>query len=613
MGIETAIAFALLGTALISFVLEKVSMDITAITLFATIACISSIGFLEFWPSVTEVFSVFSNDAPLTIASMFILSTSLSKCHVLEQISNYLGKFCHLGYEKFMLVLLCLVALVSAFINNTPVVVVLLPVVISLSRKLDVSSSKMLIPVSYASICGGCCTLVGTSTNILASGIMESSDLFPEMQPMSMFELAKIGIPLMVFALAFLVMFGKRLLPDREALSSIISEIERKEFLTEAIVLSNSALIGKTIEESKIKTIKGTRLLDIVRGNLSVFERNETLKFRKGDKIILSCKPEGIIEAQGLEGLDIFNQPSLGIEHMSSKESVMVEAIVGPSSSLVSKTLQEANFRSRYNLSILAIHRKGKNLNKTINETKFRPSDTLLILGTEDSIEGLRNTEEVILLDQVPLPVKSMRNKSPIVLSVLFGIVTFVSFGILPISTASILGVAILFLTGCIKPNDAYRSIEWNIIILIYGMLTLGVTMQKSGASSMLASVVEKISIQAFTPEFQIIGVLIILYLVTAFLTEVLSNNATIVIMAPIALEIANYLGLGAENARAYVLTACIAASASFVTPIGYQTNTFVYTVGGYRFRDFFKVGIFLNLIYFTGTILLVGTYWNFF
>ncbi len=612
MGIETAIAFVLLVTALISFVLEKVSMDITAITLFAIIACISSGGFLEFWPSITEVFSVFSNDAPLTIASMFILSTSLSKCHVLEQISNYLGKFCHLGYTKFILVLLCLVALVSAFINNTPVVVVLLPVVISLSRKLDVSSSKMLIPVSYASICGGCCTLVGTSTNILASGIMESSDLFPEMQPMSMFELAKIGIPLMVFALAFLVMFGRRLLPDREALSSIISEIERKEFLTEAIVLSNSSLIGKTIEESKIKTIKGTRLLDVVRDNLSVFDRNETLKFKKGDKIILSCKPEGIIEAQGLEGLDIFNQPSLGIEHMSSKESVMVEAIVGPSSSLVSKTLREANFRSRFNLSILAIHRKGKNLNKTINETKFRSSDTLLILGTEASIEGLRKTEEVILLDQAPLPVKSMRNKAPIVLSVLFGIVTFVSFGMLPISTASILGVAILFLTGCIKPNDAYRSIEWNIIILIYGMLTLGVTMQKTGASSMIASVVEKISIQAFTPEFQIIGVLIILYLVTAFLTEVLSNNATIVIMAPIALEIANYLGLGAENARAYVLTACIAASASFVTPIGYQTNTFVYTVGGYRFRDFFKVGIFLNLIYFTGTILLVGTYWNF-
>lgn len=613
MGIESSIAFLLLAATLVSFVLEKVSIDITAITLFAVIASVASLGLFENWPSLVDVFLVFSNEAPLTIASMFVLSASLSKCHILEQFSNYLSKFCRLGYTKFMFVLLCLVALVSAFINNTPVVVVLLPVVISLSKKLGVSSSKMLIPVSYASIFGGCCTLVGTSTNILASGIMGSSISFPDMEPMSMFELAKVGIPLMMISLGFLIIFGRKLLPDREALSSIISEIERKEFITEAIVQSNSSLIGKTLQESKIKKINGTRLLDVVRNSTPIYYGDDSLTFKKGDKVILSCKPEGIIQAQEIEGLDIFDPTGFGIEHMSTNEGVLVEAIVGPSSSLLSKTVREARFRSRFNLSILAIHRKGKNLNKKINQAKLKSGDTLLILGTEESVEDLRKNEEVILLDKPPLPVKSMRSKAPIVLFVLFGIISVASLGVMPVSSVAILGVATLFITGCIKPNDAYRSIEWNILVLIYGMLALGITMQKSGASALLASAVELISVHAFSPEFKLIGVLILLYLVTAFLTEILSNNATIVIMAPIALEIAKQLGLGVDDARAYVVTACIAASASFITPIGYQTNTFVYTVGGYRFLDFFKIGVFLNLIYFVGTITLVGIYWKLF
>jgi di/tricarboxylate transporter len=608
---ESTLAVGLLVATLVSFVLEKVSVDVTALALFGIIIAISGLELSEQWPSLDRVLSVFANEAPLTIAAMFIISAALNRCRLIEQASETLSKFCKYGYTKFTLALLALVAFVSAFINNTPVVVVLLPVVISLSRTLGVSSSKLLIPVSYASIFGGCCTLVGTSTNILASGIMGDSTVYPEMPPMEMFELSTIALPLLGISLGFLVLFGRKLLPDREALSNIISDIDRKEFLTEAVVLEGSPLIGKKIQDSEIDSLSGVRLLDVVRKGQAGPQSITELALQAGDRLVLSCRPQGIIETRELEGVGLLNESRLGIEQISSKTGVMVEGVVGPSSSLISKSLSDASFRTRFNITILALHRRGKNLSTQIDGIRLQPSDTLLLLGTEESIERLRKSEEVILLDQPPLPVNNMKKKAPIVLSVLLGIIVIVTLGILPISVVAIVGVSILLATGCVKPSEAYQSVEWNILILIYGMLALGVTMQSTGVSGMIASLVGQLGMGFIHPSWHAIAVLIVLYLITAILTEVLSNNATIVIMAPIALELANQMGMGVEHARAYVLTTCIAASASFVTPIGYQTNTFVYTVGGYRFRDFMKIGIFFNLIYFIGTILLVSMIWK--
>ena len=605
------LVLGLLVATLASFVLEKVSVDVTALALFGIILAISGLKFSDQWPSLDKVLSVLANEAPLTIAAMFIISAALNRCRLIEQASETLSKFCKYGYTKFTLVLLALVAFVSAFINNTPVVVVLLPVVMSLSRTLGVSSSKLLIPVSYASIFGGCCTLVGTSTNILASGIMSDSTLYPKMPPMEMFELSAIALPLLAISLGLLVLFGRKLLPDREALTNIISEIDRKEFLTEALVLEGSPLIGKKIKDSEIGSLSGVRLLDVVRKGQSGAPSMSELVLQDGDRLVLSCRPQGIIETRELEGVGLLNENRLGIEQVSSKTGVMVEAVVGPSSSLISQSLSDVSFRARFNITILALHRRGKNLSTQIDGIRLQPSDTLLLLGTEESIERLRKSEQVILLDEPPLPVNNMKKKSPIVLSVLLGIIAVATLGILPISVVSIVGVSILLLTGCVKPSEAYQAVEWNILILIYGMLALGVTMESTGVSGMIATLVGKLGMEFIQPAWHAIAVLIVLYLITSFLTEVLSNNATIVIMAPIALELASQLNMDLEHARAYVLTACIAASASFVTPIGYQTNTFVYTVGGYRFRDFMKIGIFFNLIYFVGTILMVSWIWD--
>ena len=251
MDLEIIAVFVLLVLSLTSFALEKVSVDVTAIALLAIILGVAGLRESSSWPSVSEVMMVFASEAPLTIACMFVISAALNRCKIIEKVSEYLSKYCVYGITKFMLILLSLVAIFSAFMNNTPVVVVLLPVVMTLSKSLGVSSSKLLIPVSYASIFGGCCTLIGTSTNILASGIMSSSEMYPEMEAMSMFELSKIGVPLMLVSICFLIIFGRKLLPDREGLSNIISDIKRKDFLTEAVILADSPLIGK-----KLKVLK---------------------------------------------------------------------------------------------------------------------------------------------------------------------------------------------------------------------------------------------------------------------------------------------------------------------------------------------------------------------
>ena len=379
---EIWLALMLLIAAMVSYIWEKVRMEITSISLLVSIMLISALS-LPNWPSFTDIMKVFASEAPVTIIAMFMVSAALTRHRLIEGLSKYLESFTKMGYKPFMLILLLTIAFFSAFVNNTPVVVILLPVAISLSKPLGVSSSKMLIPISYASIFGGCCTLLGTSTNILASGIMSESALYPQMSAMGMFELAKIGLPLLLGGLFFLVIFGQKLLPHREALSSIISSIERKEFLTEAIIPQNSSLLGCRLEESPLSSLTGVRLLDVVRKDRSLAPAMNSLEFQVGDRLILTCKPHGLLHAREEAGIEFFNSLSIEADSVSVDESLMVEGMIRPSSSLIGKRLIDANFRSNYNLAVVAVHRKGKNLQLRLQSLKLRAGDTLLFLGTE--------------------------------------------------------------------------------------------------------------------------------------------------------------------------------------------------------------------------------------
>jgi len=601
---EILFIFGLLIFAIISFIWERISADLTSLTVFGILLFVSMLTKSDALPTLEATLSVFGNSAPLTIAGMFIVSAALERTGAIDLITGYLRKLVKLPFRGFMFVMILGVAGVSAFVNNTPVVIVLMPVILSLSREMGVASSKFLIPLSYASIFGGTCTLLGTSTNLLASGIL----LDAGHAPIGMFELAFVGLPILAFGSVYLVLFGNKLLPHRETLTSILSDEERKEFITEAFVRAGSDLHGKNAREGELLK-HGIRLLEIVRHGIAVPGDPKDQKLQYGDRLVLACRPSGVAEAHSMKGITIQTELAEGLETIATDEGALVEGVVAPNASIAGLTLGEINFRQRFRMVVVAVHRKGTNQRERLSNLRLQAGDTLLMMGSTASIDSLANSDEIIILDRPRVPARSLRIKMPIAIGTTIGIVTMATLNLVPIVSAVCLGVAIIFLSGCMKAKDAYASVEWGILIIIFGMLALGQAMDSTGASLLIAESMTSLVGQIAPAHLQNVIMLALIYLITSTFTEFLSNNAAVALMIPIALGIASTLGV---DPRPFVIASCIAASASFATPIGYQTNTYVYGVGGYRFFDFTKVGLPLNLICFAVTVTVVPIFWDF-
>ena len=601
---EILFIFGLLVFAIVSFIWERISADLTSLTVFGTLLFVSMLTNSDALPSLEATLGVFGNSAPLTIAGMFIVSAALERTGAIDLITGYLRKLVKLPYRGFMFVMILGVAGVSAFVNNTPVVIVLMPVILSLSREMGVASSKLLIPLSYASIFGGTCTLLGTSTNLLASGIL----LDAGHASIGMFELASVGLPILIFGSVYLVLFGNKLLPHRETLTSILSDEERKEFITEAFVRAGSDLHGKTAKEGELLK-HGIRLLEIVRHGIAVPGDPKDHKLQYGDRLVLACRPSGVAEAHSMKGITIQTELAEGLETIATDEGALVEGVVAPNASIAGLTLGEINFRQRFRMVVVAVHRKGTNQRERLSNLRLQAGDTLLMMGSTASIDSLANSDEIIILDRPRVPARSLRVKMPIAISTTIGIVTLATLNLVPIVSAVCLGVAIVLLSGCMKAKDAYASVEWSILIIIFGMLALGQAMDSTGASLLIAESMTGLVGQFAPAHLQNVIMLALIYVITSTFTEFLSNNAAVALMVPIALGIAATLGV---DPRPFVVASCIAASASFATPIGYQTNTYVYGVGGYRFFDFTKVGLPLNLICFAVTVAFVPIFWDF-
>jgi di/tricarboxylate transporter len=407
----------------------------------------------------------------------------------------------------------------------------------------------------------------------------------------------------------YLVIFGNKLLPHRETLTSILSDEERKEFITEAFVKAGSDWHGRTAKESELLRGRGIRLLEIVRHGIAVSGDPKEQILQYGDRLVLACRPSGVAEAHSMKGITIQSELAEGLETIATDEGALVEGVVAPHASVAGLTLGEINFRQRFRMVVVAVHRKGTNQRERLSSLRLQPGDTLLMMGSTEAIDSLANSDEIIILDRPRVPARSLRVKMPIAIGTCVGIVTMATLNLVPIVAAVCLGVAIILLSGCMKPKEAYASVEWSILIIIFGMLALGQAMDSTGASLLIAENMTG-AVAHFVPaHLQNIIMLALIYLITSTFTEFLSNNAAVALMVPIALGIAATLGI---DPRPFVVASCIAASASFATPIGYQTNTYVYGVGGYRFFDFTKVGLPLNILCFIVTVIVVPIFWDF-
>jgi di/tricarboxylate transporter len=595
---DIALVYLLLVGTLICFVWEKFPPDVTALGLLLVLV---ATGLL----SPQNAFSVFSNPAPLTVGAMFVLSAALVKCGAIDRLSVLVESSARWPYAAVILVLVVVVAGISAFINNTPVVVVFLPVVLKLARNMKLAPSKLLIPLSYGAVIGGTCTLIGTSTNLVVHGIVTARGE----TGFSMFELGWLGLPMTLICAVYLAVFGKRLLPNREMLTAILSDEERREYITEAFVQPDSPVVGRTLAEAGLSRNRGIRVVEIVRDGVALYIEPQEVKLRAGDRIIMACRMKGIVHTRQVTGIDLVTELNLGLEQIAAHEGSLVEAMVTPHSSLVGHTIRDMNFRQRHRMVVIALHRQGKNVREQLETLPIQPGDVLLLMGTDQAIDAAANGDDFMFFDRARVSAKPQTRKVALVVGIIVAVITTAAMGWVPIEIGALAGCVIICMSRCLKTAEAYGAIEWNILFLIYGMLAMGMAMEQTGAAAWLASNAVN-GVQHFVPDaHKGFVMLACIYLLTTIFTEILSNNAIAALMAPIALGVAAELGM---DPKPFIVAVAFAASASFATPIGYQTNTYVYGVGGYRFSDFLRIGVPLNIICFIAAMLIIPRVWSF-
>jgi di/tricarboxylate transporter len=556
------------------------------VTAFLTASALLAMGLV---PS-DKLLSVFSNSAPWTIAAMFVLSGGLIRTGVLSNVSRLISE--HGGRRPGLVIALLgvMVVVASAFMNNTPIVVVMLPIVVQLAQTMGLAPSKLLIPLSYATIMGGMCTLIGTSTNLLVDGVARSQG----MAPFSLFEISPLGAILAVIGLLYLGIFVPRLLPNRDSMIDLLGPRKRMKFFTEVVVPEGSPLIGARTMEVPVFKREGMRVIDVLRGEESLRRQFPDVSLAEGDRVVLRT------DMNELLGLKDSNKVTL-VDRVGSKSTTTVEALISPDCKLVGRSLGSLRLRRRYGVYPLAVHRRNQNIGRQLDDVVVRVGDTLLLEGAPDDIRRLAADVELINMTE-PTERPFRRERAPLMLLVLFAVVGLSALNVAPIHVLAILGVAVVLGAGILDSEEAFSYVDARLMVLIFAMLAVGLALESTGAVQIIVDFVTP-TLQGLPPR----ATLFMVYLITMILTELVTNNAVAVVMTPIAIALAHSLGI---DPRALVVAVMFAASASFSTPIGYQTNTLVYGPGGYRFTDFMRVGIPLNLLMMTATTLLIPLFW---
>ena len=584
--------FGVLLLAVILFVTEKISVDLVALLIMA-ILLVSRI------LTPGEGLAGFSNTATITVASMFIISAGLFKTGAV----NFLGSFVnHIFKQNFwvaMIAVMVLVGVLSAFINNTPIIAIFLPILLGVAKETKISASKLLMPVSFASMLGGVCTLIGTSTNILVSSIAEEKGL----PAFTMFEFLPLGLAMFIVGTVYMLIIGIRLIPERRGESDLTKTFSLEEYLTEVVLQNHSSSVGKTIKDAPLTSDLDVLILEIRREDELINLPTADVVLQADDRLKIRVDVEKIRALQKREGVKLKPQAKWGDESVTSEDYKLVEAVVAPHATFAGESLQEINFRERYGTTVLAIRQHGKILREKISDTKLRGGDTLLIEANKNRIASLKLDNDFIIVSETET-VKFRNDKVVITLLTVAGVILSASLGFLPIVVASVVGAILLIVFRCILLDEVYQAIDWKIIFLLAGVLSLGTALEKTGAAEKVSTTILS-SFGSFGP----VLLISVFYLLTLILTEMISNNASAALIAPIAIATAASLGVSPVP---FLVAVTFAASASFMTPVGYQTNTMIYGPGRYKFFDFVKVGTPLNIILWITASLLIPVLWKF-
>lgn len=589
--------------ALVLFATEPVPVDITALGVMVTLMLVEPlsaqladaglIGGPVTMITPQQGLSGFASTATITVLAMFILSEGVRRTGIVQTLGAFIGRITGDSETKQLGAITGIVAPVSGFINNTAAVAILLPMVIDVADRGGTSPSKLLLPLSYASMFGGTLTLIGTSTNVLASDV--AARLAPQypgtdLHALSMFEFTGLGIVVMIVGLAYLMTVGRWLTPARIAPSDdLTEEFGIGDYLTEVTVREDSPLVGKKVRNALVEADFDVDLLQLIRGDEVFLEPLGPKQIQAGDTFTLRTDRDTLLSLLDVEGLDLIDVPvdEAELEQAESGQN-LVEVVVAPGSPMIGESLASIGFRQRYNATALALRRGREVVRRRMDEIPLKVGDTLLIQAPTATIERIDAGREFILAGEVEQH-DFREEKTGLAIGIVAAVVALAGIGVLPIVVSALAGSLAMVVTGCLKPGEIYEAVQWDVILLLAGVIPLGIAIERTGAASLIAE-----GVVASSSMLPVLGVLAVFYLLTALLTNVISNNASVVLMIPVAVETAQAVG---ASATAFLFAVMFAASTAFMTPVGYQTNLFVYGPGGYRFTDYVRVGGPLQLL----------------